>query len=106
MACWRLTDTGAVLLVKAQPGAARDEIAGVVDDAEGGRRLKVRVRAKPEDGKANAAIAALLAGALGLPKSAVSIEAGETSRSKRVRIVADASIASRLKDLTGDTDAG
>jgi uncharacterized protein YggU (UPF0235/DUF167 family) len=40
----------------------------------------------PEAGKANAAVLALLAKALGVPKSALSIVRGETGRDKRVRL--------------------
>jgi uncharacterized protein YggU (UPF0235/DUF167 family) len=46
----------------------------------------VRVTATPEAGKANAAVLALLAKALGVPKSALSIVRGETGRDKRVRL--------------------
>lgn len=61
----------------------------------------MRVRAVPEKGKANAAIEQVLAKALGLPKSAVSVEKGETQRIKTVRISADPFIAGALEALTG-----
>ena len=93
-ACWRLVAGGAELRVRAQPGASKDAIEGQGEDAAGQAFLKVRVRAVPEKGKANAAIEQLLAKALGLPKSAVSVEKGETQRIKTVRISADPSIAS------------
>ena len=48
--------------------------------------VQVRVTATPEAGKANAAVLALLAKALGVPKSALSIVRGETGRDKRVRL--------------------
>ena len=54
------TDKGAVVVpVRAQPGAARDRVAGEHDGA-----LKVAVAAPPEGGRANAAIAKILAKAL------------------------------------------
>lgn len=62
----------------------------------------MRVTAAPEKGRANAAIEALLAKALGLPKSSVSVEKGETQRIKTVRISADASIGSAMEALTGE----
>ena len=89
--------------MRAQPGASKDAIEAVAEDASGQRHLKVRVTAAPEKGRANAAIEAVLAKALGLPKSAVSVEKGETQRIKIVRISVDASIAAALKALTGDT---
>jgi uncharacterized protein (TIGR00251 family) len=102
-ACWRLVAGGAELRVRAQPGASRDQVEGVGEDAAGQRFLKVRVRAVPEKGKANAAIEAVLAKALGLPKSAVVVEKGETQRIKTVRISADRSIGAALGVLTGET---
>jgi len=101
-ACWRLVAGGAELHVRAQPGASRDAIVGVGEDVTGKRFLRVRVRAVAEKGRANAAIEAVLAEALGVPKSAVSVEKGETQRIKTVRISGDASIAGALGRLTGE----
>ena len=70
-----------LLPIKAAPGASRDEIAGVLGD-----RLKVRISAPPEDGRANKAICALLAKELGVRKSAVSIQSGAGAPEKVVRI--------------------
>lgn len=101
-ACWRLVAGGAELNVRAQPGASRDAIVGMGEDAAGKRFLRVRVRAVAEKGRANAAVEAVLAEALGVPKSAVSVEKGETQRIKTVRISGDASIAGALGRLTGE----
>lgn len=101
MAAFRLTADGAELKVRATPNASRDGIEGRGEDAAGQQFLKIRVTAVPEKGKANAAIEALLAKALGLPKSAVSVERGETARLKTVRILADPSIAGRIEALLG-----
>ena len=92
--------------MRAQPNASKDAIEGLGVEASGQRYLRVRVRAAPEKGKANAAIEALLAKALGLPKSAVSVEKGETQRIKTVRIVGGASIGQALEALTGESDGG
>lgn len=70
------------LIVRVQPRASANEIVGF-DEAE---RLKVRVTAPPADGKANAAVIDLLSDALGVPKSAIIIERGDTVRSKTIRI--------------------
>lgn len=106
MSFWRLVPGGAELRVRAQPGASKDAIEGRGEDGAGQAFLKVRVRAIPEKGKANTAIEQLLAKALGLPKSAVSVEKGETQRIKTVRISADPSIAAALDALTGEANAG
>lgn len=70
-----------VLRVKAVPGSSRDVIAGVLGD-----RLKVRVSAAPEAGKANAAIAELLAAELGVRASAIRLTSGATNANKAFRV--------------------
>lgn len=72
---------GAVLAVKAVPGSSRDRVAGVLGDC-----LKLAVSAPAEKGKANAAIAELLAKTLGLKKTAVKLIAGQTSARKEFSI--------------------
>lgn len=71
-----------LLHIKAVPGAQRDEIAGAL-----GSRLKVRVSAPPEDGKANKAICRLIAEALGVRAAAVTLVRGQTNPEKTIRIV-------------------
>jgi uncharacterized protein (TIGR00251 family) len=69
------------LVVKVVPRASSNEIVGWRAGV-----LRLRVTAPPEDGRANAAVTALLAGALQLRKSAVSIVAGHGSAHKRVAV--------------------
>lgn len=63
--------------LRVSPGARSDRILGVHGGA-----LKISVSAPPERGKANRAVVDLLATVLGLPRSAVRIVAGESSRDK------------------------
>jgi uncharacterized protein (TIGR00251 family) len=70
------------LVVRAVPNASRSEISGWEDDPRAGRVLRVRVAAPPVEGKANAELRAFLAKALGLPKSQVTLEKGDSSRFK------------------------
>lgn len=70
------------------PRARRARIDGAVPDADGNPILKVTVTAAPEDGKANAAVIALLAEALGVPRGRLAIVAGGTARRKLVRLEA------------------
>jgi hypothetical protein len=72
---------GTVLPVRAQPGARRNEVRGVQDGA-----LKVCVTQAPEKGKANKAIAEVLAKWLGVKKSQIELIAGETSSQKKFLI--------------------
>lgn len=67
--------------VHAQPGARRSEIVG-----PHGAALKIRIAAPPADGRANGALCEFLAERLGLPRGAVSLVRGESSRRKRVRV--------------------
>jgi uncharacterized protein YggU (UPF0235/DUF167 family) len=97
---------GAELRVRASPKSSKDAIEGLGEEASGQRFLKVRVRAAPERGRANAAIEALIAGALDIPKSAVAVQKGETRRIKTVRISAGPSIGQALATLTGELDGG
>jgi len=64
-----------------QPGARKSGVAGLHGDA-----LKIRLHAPPVDGKANAALLAYVAELLDLPKAAVSLKSGQTSRQKVVRV--------------------
>ncbi|QND54048.1 hypothetical protein HB779_03660 [Phyllobacterium sp. 628] len=81
-----MADFGVTLFVRLTPKAAKDTIEGVEETGDGRAHLKVRVRAVPEDGKANAALEKLLAKWLGLATRDVSISAGATSRLKQIRI--------------------
>lgn len=83
MADWlQADDDGVTLALHLQPGAKKTEIAGVHGGA-----LKIRLVAPPVDGKANEALIAFLAAKLGVSKSAIALKSGQTSRTKRVRIV-------------------
>ena len=75
-----LADAQDCLMLRVTPNAGADTLT-VADGI-----VQVRVTATPEAGKANAAVLALLAKALGVPKSALSIVRGETGRDKRVRL--------------------
>ena len=74
------------LFLRVTPNASRDAIEGAEMRDDGQVRLRVRVTAQPEKGKANKAVTALLAKALRLPKSSFTVIAGETARDKTIRI--------------------
>ncbi|MCW5755822.1 MAG: DUF167 domain-containing protein [Phycisphaeraceae bacterium] len=71
----------AILRVKVVPGAKRDEIVGPLGD-----RLKVRVSAPPEDGKANRAVCELVAHRLGVHEATVRVASGHTNSHKTLEV--------------------
>ncbi len=74
----------------------------VIEMPDGRPALSVRIAAPPVDGAANATLIAFLAKSLGLPRTAMTIASGETSRLKLLRIRGDApAIADRLRALAG-----
>ena len=82
----RSTGESILLPVRLTPSARRNAIAGIAEDADGTRRLKVSVTAIPEGGKANAALIKLLAKSWRLPKSAISIKSGASARTKTLLV--------------------
>ncbi len=69
------------LAIKAIPNAPRHQVVGWL-----GAALKVKVHAPPLEGRANDALCEFLAEELGLPRRAVTVLRGDTSRQKIVRI--------------------
>ena len=86
---YRLAKDHLLLAVRLTPNGGRDAFDGVEVSADGLAHLKARVSAVPEKGKANKALIALLSKALKVPKSAISVVSGETSRQKILRIECD-----------------
>jgi uncharacterized protein len=70
-----------VLRLHVQPGAGRSAVAG-----RHGEALKVRVAAPPREGRANAAVLALVATTLGVKEAALELLSGQSSREKRIRV--------------------
>ena len=88
-ACYRARPDGLDVFVRLTPKSSTDAIEGVQAAADGAVHLAARVRAVPDKGAANAALERLLADRLDLPKRAVSVVAGSTSRLKTVRLTGD-----------------
>ena len=97
---WRPLPQGVALLVRATPGARRAGVGGIVQTAEG-PALAVKITEVAEKGRANKAVVALLAKALGVAKSALTLKRGETARLKYFVIEGDArTLAATLRTLT------
>lgn len=72
--------------VRLIPNAHKDNIDGVEASADGKSYLKARVRAVPENGKANKSLEKLIARHFKVPKSSVQVTAGATSRLKTLTV--------------------
>jgi uncharacterized protein (TIGR00251 family) len=73
--------TGATFAVKVHPRAKKNAITGEAGDA-----LKLALTSPPVDGKANQACIEFFSKLLNLPRSSVTIAAGQTSRNKVIRV--------------------
>lgn len=83
----RTSRDGVLLSIRLTPRASRDAFDGAKDGV-----LQARVRAVPEDDRANAALVELVADEIAVPKSTVSVAAGKTSRLKTILIAGDANV--------------
>jgi len=102
---WRKADGSVVIRVRLTPKSSSEAICGQLATAEG-PALAARVRAAPEGGKANAALEAVVAKWLGVPRTAVSLAAGAKGRIKSVRVsgppdAIEQRIAAGLRALDG-----
>jgi uncharacterized protein (TIGR00251 family) len=77
--------------IKVVPGASKTEAAGI----ENGR-LRIRIAAPPEDGKANSVLVAFLAKELGCPRRDIEIVSGERSRLKTAAVPPDGETRLRI----------
>lgn len=74
------------LTIHLTPKASYNKIEGWAFNAEDQKILRVKVTAVPENGKANEALINILAKALRIPKSKISLIRGETSKIKELEI--------------------
>ncbi len=84
MGSWYRWEAGDLILaLRVQPNAKRDEIVGPQGD-----RLRVRISAPPQDGRANAHLVRYLAAVFGVSRGQVTLLSGERGRDKRLRVAA------------------
>jgi uncharacterized protein (TIGR00251 family) len=86
---WRLSADGISVALRVTPRGGRDDIDGIDTMADGRTVVKVRVRAIADGGEANRAVTELIARRLGVPKRAVRVLSGATSRLKQLAIAGD-----------------
>lgn len=84
----------AKIVLYCQPGAKQTQLVGTHDG-----KPKIQLKAPPVDGEANKALIAFLAQRCKVPKSAISIEMGTSSRTKRVAVegVSDTELQAALQ---------
>lgn len=86
---FRVVPGGVSVRLRVTPRGGADRIDGRAVDANGEAHLKLRVSAVAEKGKANEAVIRLLAKALHLPRSSLSIISGDTGRNKLVMLAGE-----------------
>lgn len=91
------TSTGINIRIYVAPRASVNKVVGVHNGA-----IKISLTAPPVDGAANKALLEFLAGALGVPRSSLSLVSGHTSRNKLVRVVGVTAEATMRKLVQGD----
>jgi len=99
---WRTDDDDLILAVRLTPRSAKDAAGGTWQDEKGASWLQVQVRAVPEKGKANSALIRLIAKLFSVPAGNIRLEAGETSRLKRLRLVGGAAAAEEMTRELGE----
>ncbi|MBI4883926.1 MAG: DUF167 domain-containing protein [Actinobacteria bacterium] len=88
---------GTVVSVRVAPGASAAALSGYHGEA-----VKIRVCSPPIDGRANAEVVSVLAGALSLRERDIEILSGHSARSKRLLVALPvAEVARRLEALIG-----
>ena len=98
---WSASPGGVSLTVRLTPKGARDAIDGIETMSDNRAVLKIRVRAAPSEGEANAALIKLIARAVGVPPRDVSLVAGATARIKRLNISGDGpTLVAALEKIT------
>ncbi len=71
-----------IFSIRLQPAAKKDEFCGWMEDGT----LKIRVKGKPVEGKANENLVAFLSKSLDIPRTSIQITAGERSKNKRIKV--------------------
>lgn len=105
--CFRQTKDGLEIFVRLTPRSSKDAVEGAERGSDGRSYLKARVRAVPEDGKANRALEKLMAKGLGVAQRDVSVVSGTTSRLKTVLVTGKAQdLVAGLNAILGESARG
>lgn len=74
------------LRVKVLPKSPKSEVSEIIEDSDGEKLIKIRIKAAPEKGRANAELIKFLSKELGITKDSISIISGKTEQVKLIRI--------------------
>lgn len=91
MPAWSIRDDGIVLSIRVTPRGGRDALAAGTDE-----HFAARLAAAPVEGKANAALLALVADRFGVAGRAVTLIGGDTARLKRLHVAGDAPALAKI----------
>ncbi|OUR78781.1 hypothetical protein A9Q83_06130 [Alphaproteobacteria bacterium 46_93_T64] len=95
---YELCGAGVKLLVRLSPGSSANRMDGLYHQADGACRLRVKVTAVPEKGKANKALTKVLSKKLKIPARDMELISGQTDRNKTILITGNADqVMSELK---------
>ena len=100
MPAWTIRDDGLLVAIRVTPRGGRDAIAAGTEE-----HLAARLAAAPVDGKANAALIALVAKTFGVPKRDVTLIGGDTARLKRLHVAGDAAALAKIAAALYETAA-
>lgn len=74
------------LRIKVIPKSAKNEVVEIMEDQENGQTIKIRIKAAPEKGKANAELTKFLSQELTIPKENITIISGKTDHLKLIKV--------------------
>ncbi|WP_019222149.1 DUF167 domain-containing protein [Bartonella rattaustraliani] len=103
---YQVDTDGLILFIRLIPKSSVDRIMGVEDRDDGKQYLVVRLRAVPEDGKANEALIKFLAKQWKISSSCISLKSGVTSRYKQLHFSARLEELTKIRQLLGNCTSG
>jgi uncharacterized protein (TIGR00251 family) len=94
---YQSTKDGIIVHLKVTPNASKNEICDIIFGDFGKKLLRIRVKAVPDDGKANKELLKFLAKEWGIAQADMEIVSGKTARVKSVLVLGD--VVEKLREL-------
>ncbi|WP_345096863.1 DUF167 family protein [Bartonella acomydis] len=102
---YQVDKNGLILFVYLTPKSSVDQIMGVECRNNGKQYLTIRLRAVPEDGKANKALIKFLAKQWKIPAFCISLKSGTTSRYKQLHFSIHLEKLKQIWQFLGDSSS-